>query len=79
MSADYLKNRAFDKKYYLDLIEKEIREHGHMERKDDNDLLQNKLPEWIDYKQRKIKIINLLLELRRKNRIQNNGSDSAPK
>jgi hypothetical protein len=28
MSADYSKNRAFDKKYYLDLIEKEIREHG---------------------------------------------------
>jgi len=28
MSADYLKTRAFDKKYYLDLIEKEIREHG---------------------------------------------------
>lgn len=79
LSVDYSKYRAFDEKYYLDLIEKEIREHGHMERKDDNDLFQNKLPEWIDYKQRKIKIINLLLELRRKNRIQNNGSDSAPK
>ena len=79
MSADYSKNRAFDKKYYLDLIEKVIREHGHMERKDANDLLQYKLPEWIDDKQRKIKINNLLPELRRKNRIQNNGSDSEPK
>jgi len=79
MSADYLKNRAFDKKYYLDLIEKAISENGHMERKDANDLLQNKLPEWIDDKQRKIKINNLLPELRRKNRIQNNGSDSEPK
>jgi hypothetical protein len=28
MSADYSKNRAFDEKYYLDLIEKAIREHG---------------------------------------------------
>jgi len=79
LSVDYSKNRAFDEKYYLDLIEKEIREHGHMERKDANDLLQNKLPEWIDDKQRKIKINNLLSELRRKNRIQNNGSDSEPK
>jgi ATP-dependent DNA helicase RecG len=79
MSADFSKHRAFDKKYYVDLIEKEIREHGHMERKDANDLHQYKLPEWIDDKQRKIKINNLLSELRRKNRSQNNGSDSEPK
>ena len=64
---------------YLIIIEKSIREHGTMERKDANDLLLNKLPEWIDDKQRKIKINNLLSELRRKNSIQNNGSDSEPK
>jgi ATP-dependent DNA helicase RecG len=64
---------------YLIIIEKSIREHGNIERKDADDLLQNKLPEWIDDKQRKIKINNLLPELRRKNRIQNNGSDSEPK
>jgi ATP-dependent DNA helicase RecG len=63
----------------LVIIEKAIREHGTMERKDANDLLQNKIPEWIDDKQRKIKINNLLSELRRKNSIQNNGSDSEPK
>ena len=79
LSVDYSKYRAFDEKYYLDLIEKEIRENGHTERKDANDLLQYKLPEWIDDKQRKIKINNLLSELRRKNISQNNGSDSAPK
>lgn len=77
--ADYSKNRAFDKEYYLDLIEKAIREHGFLERKDADDLLWNKLPEWMDEKQKKIKINNLLSELRRKNRIQNNGSDSKPK
>ena len=64
---------------YLVIIEKAIREHGNIERKDANDLIRNKLPEWIDDKQRKIKINNLLPELRRKNRIQNNGSDSEPK
>ena len=63
----------------LVIIEKVIKEHGNMERKDANDLLQNKIPEWIDDKQRKIKINNLLSELRRKNSIQNNGSDSEPK
>ena len=63
----------------LVIIEKAIREHGNMERKDANDLLQNKIPEWIDDKQRKIKINNLFSELRRKNSIQNNGSDSEPK
>lgn len=77
--AEYSKNRAFDKGYYLDLIEKAIREHGHLERKDADDLLWNKLPEWMGDKQRKIKINNLLSELRRKNRIQNVGSDSKPK
>ena len=56
----------------LVIIEKAIRERGNMARKDVNDLHQNKLPEWIDDKQRKIKIYNLLSELRRKNRIQNN-------
>jgi ATP-dependent DNA helicase RecG len=64
---------------YLVIIEKAIRERGNMERKDVNDLHQNKLPEWIDDKQRKIKINNLLSELRRKNSIPNNGSDSDPK
>ena len=64
---------------YQVITEKAIREYGNIERKDANDLLRNKLPEWIDDKQRKIKINNLLSELRRKNRIQNNGSDSAPK
>ena len=63
----------------LVIIEKVIKEHGNMESKDANDLLQNKIPEWIDDKQRKIKINNLLSELRRKNSIQNNGSDSEPK
>jgi len=77
--AIYTKNRAFDKSYYLDLIEKAIREHGFVERNDVDELLWKKLPDWMDDKQRKVKINNLLSELRRKNRIQNNGSDSKPK
>ena len=77
--AIYTKNRAFDKSYYLDLIEKAIREHGFVERNDVDELLWKKLPDWMGDKQKKIKINNLLAELRRNNRIQNNGSDSKPK
>lgn len=77
--AVYTKYRAFDKAYYLDLIEKAIREHGHVERADVDELLWKKLPDWMDDKQKKIKINNLLAELRKKNKIRNDGSDAKPK
>lgn len=77
--AGYSKNRAFDKQYYLDLIEKAINEHNSLERKEVDELLWNKLPEWMDEKQKKIKINNLLSELRRENRIVNKGTFKTPK
>ncbi|MFO0795198.1 MAG: ATP-binding protein [Candidatus Brocadiaceae bacterium] len=77
--AAYTKNRPFDKAYYLDFIEKAIKEHGHVERSDVDELLWNKLPEWMNDKQKKTKINNLLSELRRKNRVRNAGSDKKPK
>lgn len=77
--AAYSKNKAFDKSYYLDLIEKAIREHKSLERNEIDELLWNKLPEWMDDKQKKNKIGNLLSELRMKERIENTGSFSKPK
>jgi ATP-dependent DNA helicase RecG len=77
--ASYSKNRAFDKQYYLDLICKAIREHGSLTRKDIDELLWNKLPEWMDDKQRKNKITNLIAECRRSGEIINHGSDTHPK
>jgi ATP-dependent DNA helicase RecG len=77
--AAYSKNKAFDKSYYLDLIEKAIRKHTSLERKDVDELLWNKLPDWMDEKQKKNKIGNLLSELRMKERIENTGSFSKPK
>jgi len=77
--AAYTKNKAFDKAYYLDLIVKAINEHGFLERSDVDELLWNKLPEWMDEKQKKIKINNLLSELRRKGKIKNKGSDARSK
>ena len=77
--ANYSKNKAFDKTYYLDLIEKAIKEHGFMERADIDELLWKKLPEWMEDKQKKIKVNNLIAELRRKERVKNTGSDVRPK
>lgn len=77
--AAYTKNRAFDKAYYLDLIEKAIQEHGNITRSDVDELLWEKLPDWMKENQKKIKINNLLSELRRKDRIKNEGSDAKSK
>ena len=76
--ASYSKNKAFEKQYYLDLICKAVGEHGSLSRKDIDELLWNKLPDWMADKQKKIKIGNLIGELRRKNRIVNRGSDTQP-
>jgi len=76
--AKYSKNRALDKEYYRDLILKSIREHGSLTRSDIDELLWKKLPDWMNDKQRKIKINNLLSELRKTNRIRNDGTLKDP-
>lgn len=58
------------------LFDKAIREHGFVERTDADELLWKKLPEWMDDKQKKNKITNLLSELRRKEIIHNTESDT---
>jgi len=77
--AIYSKNRAFDKVYYLDLIVKAIEQHKFLGRKDIDELLWKKLPDWMEDRQKKIKINNLLSELRNKLKIKNIGSDARPK
>jgi len=76
--AGYTKNRAFHKKYYLDLILKAIEEHKSLTRKDINELLWKTLPDWMTDKQRKSKINNLISELRISGAIKNIGCDKAP-
>ena len=78
--ADYSKNTALDKQYYLDLIVKSIKEHGFMNRPDIDELLWDKLPNYMDEKQKKIKINNLITELSTKlKKIKNSGSKTSPK
>jgi ATP-dependent DNA helicase RecG len=79
LKATYTKFRAFDKKYYLDLIIKAMEEHKSLGRSDIDELLWDKLPDWMDDKQKKIKINNLISELRNKDKIKNVGSDRFPK
>lgn len=76
--ASYSKNKAFEKRYYLDFILKAIGENGSMTRKDIDELLWNKLPEWMTDKQRKSKIGNLLTELRQGAHIENSGTSKHP-
>lgn len=72
--ADYSKNKGFEKQYYLDLILKAIKEHGSMTRRDIDELLWNKLPEWMTEEQKKNKVMNLITELRKNQIIENKGT-----
>ncbi|RLD83328.1 MAG: hypothetical protein DRJ10_03695 [Bacteroidetes bacterium] len=76
--SSYTKNKAFDKQYYLDLIVKSIKQHGSLNRKDINDLLWVKLPDWMSDKQRMNKIGNLISELRINKEIENIGVPKKP-
>lgn len=72
--ADYTKNKGFDKQYYLDLIIKAIKQHKELSRKEIDDLLWNKLPDWMSDKQKKNKVNNLIAELSRNKIITNTGT-----
>ncbi|WP_085537328.1 RNA-binding domain-containing protein [Massilibacteroides vaginae] len=72
--ADYSKNKAFDKQYYLDFILKAINEHNSMTRAEIDELLWDKLPQWMNDIQRKNKVMNLLTELRSDKKIENIGT-----
>jgi ATP-dependent DNA helicase RecG len=75
----HIRYKGFENKYYKDLIEALIREHGPVTREKINSLLMDKLPEVLTEKQKKTKIHNLLYELStRKGKIENQGSRKHP-
>jgi ATP-dependent DNA helicase RecG len=76
--AIYSKNKAFDKEYYLDMILKSIDDHQGLNRKDIDELLWTKLPEWMSEEQRSNRIKNLIHELRTAGKIVNKGSRKVP-
>ena len=78
MKAEYTKNKGLTNKYYRDLVITALKQHKTMTRKDINDLLLKKLPEFMSEKQKISKIGNLLTSLRTENLIENAGSDHQP-
>lgn len=72
--AVYTKTKGFDKEYYLDLISKAINQHNSLTRKEIDELLWEKLPDWMDSSKKKNKVGNLLSELRIKHKIENIGT-----
>ena len=74
----HIRERGFDKQYYLDLTLALVREHGPVTRKDVDQLLVPKLPDRLTEQQKLRKVNNLLQELRRAGRIENRGSRAKP-
>lgn len=77
--ATYSKNKAFEKQYYIDLLCRAIGHCGSFTRKEIDELLWSKLPDWMTDAQRKHKVTNLMTECRKRGLIVNRGSDSASK
>jgi ATP-dependent DNA helicase RecG len=74
----HIRQRGFDKRYYLDLILELVREHGPVTRKEVDQLLVPKLPERLTEQQKLRKVNNLLQDLRRAGRIENRGPRAKP-
>ena len=75
----YLKRRGFDKDYYKKLVFEFIdKSKAGVNKQEIKDLLWNKLPEFLNDKQKTNKISNILSELKRENKIFNVGSDTKP-
>ncbi len=76
--ATYTKNKGLDKEIYKDFIIQHINNHGYATREEINILLLDKLPAYMNEKQRKIKVNNMIQEMAG-TRIQNIGSRTKSK
>ncbi len=74
----HIRERGFNKQYYLDLILALLGEHGPVGRGDVDQLLLPKLPDRLTREQKLRKVNNLLQELRRSGRIHNRGTRGQP-
>jgi len=73
-TARHIRERGFEKKYYLDLILQLVHEHGPVARREVDALLLPKLPERMSEEQKLRKVQNLMQELRRSGRIKRTGT-----
>ena len=75
----HIRERGFNKQYYLDLILALVNEHGPVGRNEVDEVLVPKLPERLTAEQKRRRVHNLLQELRRSGSITNQGTRSDPK
>jgi ATP-dependent DNA helicase RecG len=76
--VDYIHTRSLDDLHYKKLITEYLTKFGKASRKDIDDILQDKLSDFLSIEQRKNKIGHLLTSLRVSNAIYNAGSKTAP-
>ena len=74
----HIRERGFDKRYYLDLILAVVREHAPASRREIDQAVISKLPDRLTQEQKQRKVHNLLQELRRAGTIDNQGSRGQP-
>ncbi len=67
--AQYIKNKAFDDKYYQDMIINYLRKFGKANRAAIRDLLIDKFPDTLSSSQKERKVLTLLTALKRKGMI----------
>ena len=72
------RERGFENRYYRNLMLELIREYGPVSRKEIDEVLLPKLPDRLDFRQKRDKVHNLLQELRRAGSIVNQGSRRKP-
>ena len=74
----HIRERGFDKRYYVDLVLELVREHGPVDRREIDQALMPKLPDLLTDGQKRSRISNLLQDLRRSGKIVNQGTRSQP-
>ena len=72
--VQYIKNKALDDQYYMDMITSYLRQWGKGSKADFHKLLGDKLPDMLDKKQKDDKIRNMLSKMRRDGIIRNTSS-----
>ena len=76
--AQYTRNKGLDTDLLKSFILKHIDIHGYATRKEIDELLMDKLPDYMDEEQRKKRIENILQQMKR-NSIKNMGTRTNPK
>lgn len=73
--AQYIRNRAFDDRYYQDMIIDYLKKFGRAQRKDFRKLLMDKFPDVLTPEQKERKILTLLSALKRQGKIDTDSDN----